>query len=257
MFYFISFLFGLLFGSFANVCIGRLPLEESIITPRSHCPRCGTPLRVRDNIPLLSFLLLKARCFSCGKPISWQYPLIELTMGLLFVFSAVWFHPYIDRILIFDLLAFYLLTISIIDYHHKIIPDELSLSLLVIGLLISFKNPYLGRFGLAPWLESLAAAFLGGGLMLFFAWAGEKIFKKEALGGGDIKLIAAFGALLGWNGLVGALSLGSFLGGVIGGALLLMKRKQRGDTIPYGPFLCLGAFISALYPDWWTPFLSP
>jgi leader peptidase (prepilin peptidase) / N-methyltransferase len=257
MIYFLSLIVGLLLGSFANVCIARLPSDGSLIRPRSRCPKCGTPIRARDNIPILSFLIRKARCFSCGKSISWQYPCVETAMGLLFVFAAWRFPSQFDQMLVFDLLSFYLLTISIIDFHHKIIPDELSLSMLVMGLLSSFKNPYLGSYGLPPWAESFLAAFIGGGLMLLFAWVGEKVFKKEALGGGDIKLIAGLGAVLGWDGLVGSLALGSFVGGVMGGVLLLLKRKKRGDTIPYGPFLCFGAFVTALFPKWWTPFLSP
>ena len=252
----LSIVLGFMFGSFANVCISRLPKDESLWWPRSHCPHCEKPIRFRDNIPVLSFLWLRGRCYSCRQPISWQYPLVELAMASLFLLSALRYTFSIPQMVIFDLLAFYLLTISIIDYHHKIIPDELSLSLILIGWAVSFRNPFLIST-LPHWAESLTASVAGGGVMLFFAWLGEKIFKKEALGGGDIKLMAGIGAILGGPGLIGALTLGSFIGAIWGGALLALKRKQPGETIPYGPFLCLGAFITALYPGWWTPFLSP
>ncbi len=178
-------------------------------------------------------------------------------MALFFLLSSWLFYGDLYQVLIFDLLSFYLLTISIIDFHHKIIPDELSLSLLVIGWMISFKNPYLQGRPFPPWLESILASISGGALMMLFAWGGEKIFKKEALGGGDVKLMAAFGSVLGWKGLLGALMLGSLVGAIWGGALLLLRHKKPGDTIPYGPFLCLGAFIYGLFPSWLTPFLSP
>jgi leader peptidase (prepilin peptidase)/N-methyltransferase len=169
-------------------------------------------------------------------------------MALLFALSAWRFstRPYV--VLTVDLLSFYLLTISVIDYQHKIIPDELSFSLLGIGWVGSFWNPYLQGHYLPTWAESLLAALAGGVLMLCFAWGGEKIFKKEALGGGDVKLMAAFGAVFGWSGLIGSLLIGSFIGSLGGGGLLLLKRKKRGDTIPYGPFLCLGAFITSFLP---------
>src|SRR5580765_770463 len=145
-------------------------------------------------------------------------------MAGLFLLSARLFQLSLYHMVVFDLFVFYLLTISIIDFHHKIIPDELSLSLILIGWVISFRNPYLGM-ALPPWADSILASVAGGGLMLLLAWVGEKIFKKEALGGGDIKLMAGIGAFLGWSGLIGSLTLGSFIGALWGGALLALKRK--------------------------------
>jgi leader peptidase (prepilin peptidase)/N-methyltransferase len=255
--YFLPVAFGLAAGSFANVCILRLPRNASIAFPASHCPRCGKTLRWYDNIPVFGFLLLRGRCRYCRKPISWQYPLVEAVMASLFAFSAYRFGAGLTRCLLFDLAAFYLLTISVIDYRHRIIPDELSLSLLAIGLLSAFWNPTLKGQTFPPIIESATAAFGGGALMLAFAWVGEKIFKKEALGGGDVKLMAAFGSLMGWTGYMESLILGSFLGALTGGVLLIIKRKKPGDPIPYGPFLCLGAFFTFLYPRWWDAFLFP
>ena len=249
--YLISALFGLVFGSFANVCIARLPKDESVCTPPSHCPRCGHKLRKIDNIPLISFLVLRGRCFNCRTAISWQYPLVEASMAALFLFHAWHFPGLPKQIIVADVLSFYLLTLSVIDYQHRIIPDELSLSLLAAGILFSFINPYL-PVGL-PWIKFLydLAFALGGGLtMLLLAYAGEKTFKKEALGGGDIKLIAASAAVLGWAGIVGPLLFGSFSGGAVALVLLLMKKKKLGETLPFGPFLSLGIYFSCLFPEW-------
>ena len=252
-----SFIFGLIFGSFANVCILRLPEEQSVIRPASHCPQCGAPLRFQDNIPVISFLLLKGRCYRCHESISWQYPIIELTTACFFMGSALYFKGLPIRVLIADTLFFYLLVISVIDYRHRIIPDELSLSLLVIGLVVGGINPFLQSTGLWGYIESSCAMLLGGLFMLGLAWVGEKVFKKEALGGGDIKLVAAFGALMGWRGLFGSLFLGSLLGGILGLALLLSGKKQRGETLPFGPFLSLGVFATVFLPPQWLRLIFP
>src|SRR5436190_10380963 len=141
MLYFISLAAGLITGSFANVCIYRLPRGESIVHPNSRCPHCGKPIRLRHNIPILSYLMLKGRCMDCGNRISPRYFFVELAMALLFLAAAWRFSDHLSQIVVFDLLAFYLLTISVIDFDHKIIPDELSLSLLGIGLIAAFRNP--------------------------------------------------------------------------------------------------------------------
>src|SRR5579871_2795100 len=181
MIYLISGLFGMMLGSFANVCILRLPKEESLWFPRSHCPHCGHPLQSVHNIPIISFLALRGRCYWCHTAISWQYPLIELLMTTLFLFNAWWSLGSVKSLILADVLGFYLLTLSVIDYRHRILPDELSLSLLGIGLVFSFTNPYLPGTAGIKMLQSLVASLGGGLLMLFLAWAGEKAFKKEAL----------------------------------------------------------------------------
>jgi leader peptidase (prepilin peptidase)/N-methyltransferase len=253
----LSFLLGLLFGSFANVCILRLPEEQSIIHPPSHCPNCKKRLRPQDNIPLFSFLLLRGRSHCCHQPISWQYPVVEGLIACSFSLCAFYFRGSFMRIVFADVLTFYLLTISIIDYRHRIIPDELSLSLMILGLLTAGLNPFLLSTGYRGYIES-TSALLGGGLfMLGLAWGGEKIFKKEALGGGDIKLVAAFGAIMGWHGLFGSLFLGSLLGGVSGLILLLTQKKQRGETLPFGPFLSLGIFAVLFLPPQWIRLIFP
>jgi len=250
MIYLISGLCGLIFGSFANVCILRMPTDDSIWFPRSHCPRCSQPIKALHNIPVISFLWLRGRCAKCGTLISWQYPFVEMTMGLLFLFNAWFFSGALVFIILADVLSFYLLTLSIIDFRHRIIPDELSLSLLVIGILTAPLNPF---FSGPLWTKvalSVLSGFGGGFLMWAMAWGGEKIFKKEALGGGDIKLIAATGSLLGWTGIAGSLLFGSMAGGLVAIVLLIMKKKKLGETLPFGPFLSIGIYLTCLYPHW-------
>jgi leader peptidase (prepilin peptidase)/N-methyltransferase len=178
-------------------------------------------------------------------------------MAVLFMFHAWFFAQSIRQALIADLLGFYLLVISCIDYRHRIIPDELSLSLLGAGLLFSFVNPYLSGPPSLKFLNSLASSLVGGTLMFLLAYAGEKAFRKEALGGGDVKLIAATAALLGWRGIAGPLFLGSVSGGSVALILLLAKKKKLGETLPFGPFLSLGAYAACLYPDFWTVLFHP
>lgn len=236
------FFLGLCMGSFANVLIERLPLDQSIVTPRSRCPRCLHPLHWSDNIPLFSFLWLKARCRYCTAPIRWQYPLIEFTMAVLFSMTASLYSDLVS-IAIACILVFYGLVIIVIDQRHRIIPDEMSLSLLALGLMLAWWNPRLGE---TPWiriLHSVGACAVGGGFMLGTAWLGEKWLKKEALGGGDIKLMAAFGALLGFPGLYAALFFGSLLGGVAGLTLVALKRQKWGQALPFGPYLVIGIWI--------------
>ncbi len=257
MIYLISILFGLALGSFANVCILRLPNDKSVRTPRSYCPHCGRTIKAMHNIPLLSFLALKGRCSYCRAPISWQYPLIEALMATLFAAHVYWFGTAVRSIIVADALGFYLLTLSIIDYRHRIIPDELSISLLVLGLLGSFSNPFLTGLPWIKFTQSLAAALGGGLLMLLMAWAGEKVFKKEAMGGGDIKLIAATAAVLGWQGILGPLLIGSIGGGAVAMLLLVLKKKKLGEAIPFGPFLSLGAYVVCLFPGLLPTLLGP
>lgn len=249
MIYLYSLLAGLAAGSFANVCIFRMPADLSVVWPRSFCPGCKHPISAFQNVPVFSFLWLRGRCASCKAKISWQYPLIEALMAAIFVFHADRYGMDIPRLIITDVMAFMLLCISIIDFKHFIIPDELSFSMMAIGLAISFWNPFLDG---SPWMraaQSLAAGVSGGAVMLALGWAGEKIFKKEALGGGDVKFIAGTGAMLGWLGLLGPLFIGSFIGGLGALVLILGGKKKLGETLPFGPFLSIGAYITCLFPS--------
>ncbi|MEK7234665.1 MAG: A24 family peptidase [Elusimicrobiota bacterium] len=241
-------LFGSLYGSFLNVVIYRLPREESIVTPRSRCPHCGKPIGWRDNLPVLSWLLLRGRGRCCLKPISVRYPLVEAATALLA--AGLWLKwgetPVFAGGSI--LACGTLLSVALIDWDTFLIPDELSIGLAPVGLLFSPFNPYFdaGLFGawwLAPWWSVRGAVF-GFGLGWAVAAAGEAIFKKEAFGGGDVKLLAGIGAWTGATGVFDCLMIGSMLGSIYGLALLRTGRAKRSDAIPFGPFLVAGAVFN-------------
>ncbi len=239
-----AFVLGLLFGSFLNVCISRLPKDESIVFPASHCPRCRAPIKFYDNIPVLSFLLLGGRCRSCHERISLKYPVIELLTGLvtaLFVFKWRGAPGWLGISL---LSAYVLIVVSAIDFETMLISDAFSIALFVLGLAGSFINPYFQ----GGWGERLASSAIGaaagGGFIWALALLGKKIYKKEAVGEGDIFLMGGIGALCGWQGVFTAVIMASFFGSVYGVSLLLLKRADRMSHMPFGPFLALGALIN-------------
>jgi len=249
--YFIAafvFIMGLSVGSFANVCIYRIPNEMSIVKPSSRCPKCKTPIKPWHNIPILSDVFLGGKCAQCGERISIRYPIIELICGVLFL-GAFYKLFYLEGNLYQFLIACYLsaafLIIFMIDLDHKIIPDSISLSGIVIGFAVSF----IPQTSLT-WLQSLIGLLVGGGLFLAIAEIGDRVFKKESMGGGDIKLAAMMGAFIGWKGIFLTLGIGSFLGAIIGGAaLMLAKDKESARTVPFGPFLVTGALIAFYWGD--------
>ncbi len=240
------FFIGLLFGSFANVCAWRLPRGESIVFPGSHCPACGAGIPWYLNVPLLSFLLLRGRCAACRARISWRYPLVELVCGILFAAQGFRFPPGVPLFLGLAV-SFALLVLSVIDLQHQIIPDTFSLGMLAAGLLASPWNDSLGGAWGGRCLASFVGALFGFSLMFGLAWGGEKVFKKEALGGGDIKLMAAVGSLVGWRGVFVALFLGSLCGTAAVAVLMARGRLKRGDYLPFGPFLALGAWAAWMW----------
>ena len=260
----VVFVFGLIVGSFLNVCIVRLPRGGSIVNPPSHCPRCRNRIKFYDNIPLISFLLLRAKCRNCGEPISWRYPLVELTNALLYVgiVSEFWIGGEAFMMMV---LCSSLIVITVIDYDHMIIPDKITLPGMLVGLtlapffmsplgdplpfnleaLIPHAGPYLTGF-----LNSLIGLILGGGLLLSIGWAWEKLRHIEAMGGGDVKLMGMVGSFLGWKGALLTIMLGALAGSVIGVSLIALKRHKMEKLIPFGPFLAAGALASAFYgPD--------
>jgi leader peptidase (prepilin peptidase)/N-methyltransferase len=239
----IVFVFGLILGSFANVVIYRIPRKLSIVKPRSQCPFCQTQIRALDNIPILSFIFLGGKCRSCGHKISWQYPIVELINGLLFLMAFTVLIKNPENIYLF-LAAIYLSTVFVmiffIDLDFRIIPDSLSISGIIIGLGVSF----LPGMRVRP-VASLIGAVVGGLLFMAIAELGDRIFKKESMGGGDIKLAAMLGAFVGWKGLLLILFLASLLGTVIGlTALYMAKDKKTARTIPFGPFLVSAGLIA-------------
>ncbi len=231
-----AFLLGACLGSFFNVLIYRLPREESIVRPASRCPSCGRPVRARENVPIVSFLLLGGKCAGCGGRISWRYPVVEAATAIGFLLIAR--ADGIGFLLLRDLVFFSLLVpIVFIDIDHRIIPDELSLGGLAAGMLLSFLPG-------GDWKGALAGAVLGGGILFVTATAYHKVTGIEGLGGGDIKLLAMIGAFLGWRGSLFTIFFGSLLG--VAGGLVAMRRGNEGlkTAIPYGPYLCAAALLS-------------
>ena len=243
----IIFIIGLVIGSFSTVCIYRLPRNESIVFPGSHCPRCSYPIEWHDNIPLISYIILKGKCRSCAEKISLQYPLVEFLTASLYLF-LFYFYGLQLRTVVYMVFCSALVIIAFIDLKEKIIPDVISLPLTALGFLSSFvlKN-------ISP-LNSLLGILAGGGSLYLIAIAGTYIFRKEAMGGGDIKLSAMVGAFLGWQLALLSLFIGFLLGSVIG-IIVLMKTKGEIRDVPFGPFIALGTLIALFFGqgilDWY------
>ena len=240
--YAVVFILGTLFGSFANVCIYRLPQRLSIIFPGSHCPACQEALRPWHNIPLLSYLLLGGQCARCKTAISLRYPLIELSNGLLYIFLYHQYHLSVQTV-VFALLTTALLIVSCIDLAHTIIPDAITLPGTVVGLGTSL---WLTPVGLR---NAILGVLLGSGLFLLMAILSVVMLKREGMGGGDIKLIAMLGAFLGWHAVLVTIFLAAVLGASVGLALILLRRKGRREPLPFGPFLALGALLAMVWGD--------
>ena len=238
------FTIGLAVGSFLNVCIYRLPRGESLIFPPSHCPNCGTPIRWYDNIPILSYFLLKGRCRSCLHPISPRYPLVEAITGFLYL-STFLFHRINGSsfTLFFRDIVFisFLIPIFFIDLSDQIIPNSLSYGLIILGLLFGLLTKSI--------FSSLLGIGIGAGLFSGIHLLGSFSLKKESLGVGDIKLAAGVGAGLGWDKALLCFFLSFIFGGIIAGFLLLFHLKGRRDRIPFAPFLVAGAFISLFFGE--------
>lgn len=230
------FIFGILFGSFANVVIYRLPAGLSVVKPRSHCFTCKKQVEWYDNIPIVSFLLLGGKCRYCKTKFSWRYPFVELLTGV--VFCALYFQLgwswFLLEAIVF---SFTLIICSFIDFDHMILPDVFTLSGIVIGLVGALLNPE------RNFIDALAGVLVGGG----FLWAISAIYfqlrKQEGMGGGDIKLLAWIGAVLGWQAIPFTILSSSLIGTIVG--LIMMTRTKGGmqTAIPFGPYLALGAVL--------------
>ncbi len=240
MWYVVSIIFGALVGSFLNVCILRLPKEESIVWPGSHCPQCKKPIKFYDNIPLMSYFLLRGKCRYCKGSISLQYPLVEGITALSSLFLVMKFGPSLSFFIYFIFVAA-LIVITVIDLYHQIIPDLISLPGIAVGLLLSLINPYITFF------NSLIGILLGGGSLFLVATLYQWFFKREGMGGGDVKLLAMIGAFLGWKAVILTILLSSLVGSIIGVTIMFLKGKDFKYAIPFGPFLSLGAAISLFY----------
>ena len=235
-FYLFAFIFGAVVGSFLNVCIYRLPAGKSIAFPPSACPQCQTAIRWYDNVPIVSFLLLRGKCRSCGATIAWRYPLVELLNGLLTAALMLRFGPTLT-FAVFFVFCSSLVVITFIDLDHQIIPDVISLPGIGIGFLFSFFLPWLS------WSNSLLGILAGGGSLLLVAYGYQFLTGKEGMGGGDVKLLAMMGAFLGWRSILFIIFAASLVGSVIGITVMLAQKKDAKLAIPFGPFLAFGAVL--------------
>jgi len=243
-------LLGLIWGSFFNVCIVRLPKDESIVFLRSKCPHCSSLIPWYLNIPLFSYLWLHGRCAYCKARISIQYPLVELGTALLYL-ALYWQLGLGVRFFVYAIFASLLLVISVIDLYHQIIPDELSLSGLVLGFVASLFLEDVG------WKSSLLGIVVGGGSFFAIAYLYEKLTQREGLGGGDVKLLAMIGAWLGLRSIFPVVILSSAIGSIVGLTVMAIQRKDFKTAIPFGPFLAIGALIYFFWAEPIYSFLFP
>ncbi|WP_080558977.1 prepilin peptidase [Bdellovibrio bacteriovorus] len=235
-FYVLFFVLGAIFGSFGNVVIYRLPREESVVKPRSYCYGCKTQIKWYDNIPILSWFILRGKCRKCQAKFSFRYPLVEIIMAVLFALSyhyagLTW------TLLEYLIFIFGLVVCTFIDLDHMILPDEFTLSGIVIGLVGAALNPQ------REFLDALFGVLMGGGFLWGMAYVYYMFTKNEGMGGGDIKLLAWIGAIVGWKAIPFVIMTSAIVGSVIG---LIAARKQKAGlktVIPFGPYLALGAVV--------------
>lgn len=240
-----AFIFGAVVGSFLNVCIFRLPAKTSIIKPLSQCPHCHHPIRFYDNIPLISYIVLKGKCRDCGEKISWRYPLVELITATLSLLLFLQFGPTLIS-LIFFIFTAVLIVITFIDLDHQIIPDVLTLPGIPVFFLLAIFVVKI------PWLEALIGLLIGGGVLFAIAFVYELLTKREGMGGGDIKLLAMIGGFLGWKSLIFILLFSSFSGAIVGIAAMIIKKQDMKYAVPFGPFLSAAAVA---YLFWGNAFM--
>jgi len=241
--YLFATLLGLAVGSFLNVLIYRLPRGKKTVLQRSACPHCGHTIAFYDNIPLVSYLILLGRCRACQKPISWRYPLVEALNAALYLYflhldglSAAWAtHSFLVSALI---------VIIFIDLEFQIIPDKITLPVMVVGLAASLLATPPGIIG------ALVGLVVGGGALLAVAYLGEWLFKKEAMGGGDIKMAAMLGTFVGWQKVLVIFLGAAVIGMIVSIVWMLLSRRVRQERIiPFGPFLAAAALLVAAHGD--------
>jgi leader peptidase (prepilin peptidase)/N-methyltransferase len=255
MLYLTVLAFGAVIGSFLNVCIYRLPREESVAWPASHCPACLRPIAVYDNIPVMSYLILQGRCRACRVPISIQYPVVEAVNALGYVL-LFWRFGFTAEACAYAVLFSALVVITGTDLSHTMIPDAVTLPGIAVGLACAAAILPIGL------VDSLLGVVMGGGILWFLAWVSPYVFGKEGMGGGDIKLMAMVGAFIGWQPVLLAIMIGSFLGSLVGVGLMATGIIRREQYIPFGPFLAVGSLLALLFHqpllDWyWSLFNIP
>jgi leader peptidase (prepilin peptidase)/N-methyltransferase len=237
--------FGLVIGSFLNVCIFRIPRNISIVFPSSRCPSCNHPIRAWDNIPVFSYLVLGGRCRHCGAKISLQYPLVE-ALNAFFYVAVFWRYGFGWDSGVYALFCSSLLVITFVDIEFQIIPDRITLPGIVMGLLaglLLMPDPFM-RTTLLGYKASVIGLLSGGGFFYLVA-----VLSRGGMGGGDIKMMAMGGALMGWKTVMLTTFLGSLTGSVVGLFLMIFRGRGRKAKIPFGPFLALGAVITLFFGE--------
>jgi leader peptidase (prepilin peptidase) / N-methyltransferase len=259
MFELLAFLTGLLIGSFLNVCIYRLPRDISVVRPRSHCPHCQRTIAWYDNIPVLSFLRLRARCRHCLASIPSRYALVELSTGLAFLLSAYALGPTLTaaKYAVFSAIV---IALIVTDFLDRILPDEFTLGGVLVGLAFApFINSepgilallFWGRFS-SPWIHLADAAFAAAvcsGMIWFVGWAYQKVRHREGMGFGDVKMLAMIGAFLGLRGALAAMIIGSLIGAIVGLGYILIRKKDLTYELPFGSFLGISALGVAIWGE--------
>ncbi|MCZ6468877.1 MAG: prepilin peptidase [Candidatus Dadabacteria bacterium] len=256
----LSFILGSIIGSFLNVCIYRLPREESIVYPGSHCTSCKKSISFYHNIPILSYIFLGGRCSHCNSKISFSYPLVEILSGLLFV-ATLWKFGMILDTLFYLLFISGLIVITFVDLKHMIIPNVITYPGILVGILYkalttnwqnslelvsNFSFGFQNFFELlneVPILDSLFGVILGGGILLLIAYTYEIIRKRQGMGMGDVKLLALIGAFLGWQGVFFVIFLSSILGSIVGLSIIITRKGDLKYALSFGPFLSIAAII--------------
>ena len=243
---------GACIGSFLNVVIYRLPLGQSLISPPSRCPKCGSMLKWHDNVPILGWLFLGGRCRQCQNKISIQYPIVELITAALFVL-VVWVTPAGPLVASRLLLVCILIALFGIDLEHQILPNSITLPGIVIGVLLSTIAP-------PGWRDALIGVALGGGILYAIAWGYYLWRREEGLGMGDVKMLAMVGAFLGWKAVLVTLVFSSFSGALIGVALIASQKGNLKLALPFGTFLALGTLVAMFVGEplvaWYAGFLE-
>ena len=242
---FFVFIFGMIIGSFLNVCIYRMPKFKSVVTPRSFCPGCEHTIPWYDNIPALSFLLLGGKCRFCKARISFRYITVELLTASLLTILYLYFGLEANAIVYMSLTCAMIIA-TFIDFEYQIIPDEITYGGMVAGVILSIVFPGLHEtqsrlYGL---IYSIAGLLTGGVIIYATGLIGKLIFKKDAMGGGDVKFLAMIGAFLGYKQVLLIYFLAPFFGSAVG---IFMKLKYKAEIIPYGPYLSLASFIVIIW----------
>lgn len=243
-----AFLYGLAIGSFLNVCIIRIPQNQSLLG-RSKCPHCKKTIRWTENIPVLSFLWLKGKCLGCSRSLSYQYPLIEIFTALMSILTFLHYqYDFYHYLIAFTFFVAPLICLSVIDFREQILPDKITIPGIFVGIIYSVYSSWPNYQ--AALTNSLLGILIGGGSLLLIAWLYTVIRKREGLGGGDIKLVAMLGAFLGWKALPFIFLIGS-VSALFFAILLSIFQKKSSQTIfiPFGPFLSLSALLTYFYGE--------